>query len=132
VLVTAVLISACSSSDKKTGDKNDKYEQTKENLEETEQKNPTRFLVVNGNNKKNLIGQSVVKGVVTNNAKVASFKDVEIEISYYSKTGAFLMSSTDFVYEKIKPGTSADFKNKEFAPKGTDSVSLKILSAKSE
>jgi major membrane immunogen (membrane-anchored lipoprotein) len=128
LMIIALLFTACNSSDKSVD--NDKYEQSKETLKETESKNPRRFLTVKARDRKNLIGEKVVKGVVTNNAKVAAFKDVEIEISYYSKTGAFLMSSTDKVYDVILPGKSADFKNREFAPKGTDSVAVKILSAK--
>ena len=38
VFVTAIVISACNSSDKKTDAAKDKYEQTKETLEETEKK----------------------------------------------------------------------------------------------
>ncbi|MBP6432219.1 MAG: hypothetical protein KA319_10655 [Ferruginibacter sp.] len=132
-LAFAAVIISCNSADKTIAEKKekDKYEQTKETLEETEKKNPKRFLSVElDKDKKNLIGQLVVKGEVKNNAKVAAYKDVEIEISYYSKTGAFLMSSNDVVYDVIKPGESASFKNKEFAPKGTDSVGLKIVGAK--
>ena len=75
---------------------------------------------------------SEIVGKVTNNAKVASYKDIQVEISYFSKTGAFLMSTTDVVYDVVKPGKSASFKNKEFAPKGTDSVAVKVVDAKIE
>jgi hypothetical protein len=131
----AVAIISCNSADKTVAEKKekDKYEQTKETLEETEKKNPKRFLTVElDKDKKNLIGQMVVKGEVKNNAKVAAYKDIEIEISYYSKTGTFLMSSNDVIYEVVKAGESSKFKNKEFAPKGTDSVGLKIVGAKNE
>ncbi|MBL0144982.1 MAG: hypothetical protein IPP48_03675 [Chitinophagaceae bacterium] len=132
IFILAIAIS-CNSADKKTAEKKDKYEQTKETLEQTEKKNPTRFLSASINKeRKNLIGEKVVIGQVTNNAKVAAYKDVEVEISYYSKTGAFLMSTTDVVYDLIKPGENASFKNKEFAPKGTDSVSVKVVNAKAE
>lgn len=134
IAIIAFFIS-CNSADKTVVDKKekDKYEQTKETLEETEKKNPKRFLTIElDKDKKNLIGQLVVKGEVKNNAKVAVYKDIEIEISYFSKTGAFLMSSNDIIYDVVKPGESANFKNKEFAPKGTDSVGLKITGAKPE
>ena len=129
LMILALFFTGCNSSDK-SAEKKDKYEQGKETLKETEIKNPKRFLTVKGRDRKNIIGEKVVKGVVTNNAKVASYKDVEVEISYYSKTGAFLMSSTNTVYDVILPGKSADFKNREYAPKGTDSVALKIVGAK--
>ena len=34
------------------------------------------------------------------------------------------------IFETVAPGRSADFKTKYFAPKGTDSVVLKVIGAK--
>lgn len=110
--------------------KKDKYEQTKETLAETEQKNPVRFINVSTTDKRNLIGQTVVKGTVTNNAKVVTYKDVEIKLSFYSKTGALLEQDVETVYEALAPGESKNFKSKFFTPKGTDSVDAKVLGAK--
>ena len=120
--------------DEKAADKKDKdkYEQTKETLEETEKKNPKRFLSVEGHDRKNLLRQTVIKGTISNNAKVASYKDVDVELSFYSKTGALLEKDHEVVYETIAPGTKADFKTKFYTPRGTDSVTLKIVGAKSE
>ena len=132
VSVSAIIISACNSSDKKTDTVNDKYEQTNETLEETEKKNPARFLTVTGHDKKNLLGQTVVKGMLNNTAKVASYKDVQIKLSFYSKTKALLEEDVETVFETLAPGKSAEFKTKYFAPKGTDSVALKIIGAKGE
>lgn len=129
----SISLPACNNKDEKTADKpKDKYEQTKETLEETEKKNPRRFLSVDGHDRKNLLRQTVIKGTVSNNAKVASYKDVDVELSFYSKTGALLEKDHEVVYETIAPGSKADFKTKFYAPKGTDSVALKILGAKSE
>ena len=59
IFAVLLFIAACNSSDDKADRKaKDKYEQTKETLEETEKKNPKRFLTVKGNDKKNLIGQT--------------------------------------------------------------------------
>ncbi|GAB2835429.1 FxLYD domain-containing protein [Ferruginibacter profundus] len=132
VFITAITLTACSSNDKNGDTKKDKYEQTKETLEETEKKNPTRFLTVTGHDKRNLIGQTVVKGTLSNTGKVATFKDVEIRLSFYSKTGSLLEEDPETIFESIAPGKSTDFKTKYFAPKGTDSVALKVMGAKSE
>jgi type IV pilus biogenesis protein CpaD/CtpE len=132
LFITLLFITACSSNDKKTTDKKDAYEQTKETLAETEKKNPTRFLSVEGHDKKNLLGQTVVKGTLTSKATVSSYKDVEIELSFYSKTGTLLEKDIETIFETIAPGKDADFKTKYFAPKGTDSVALKVMAAKSE
>jgi len=131
--IMLLALSACSSGDKKSPDKTkDQYEQTKETLAETEKKNPQLFIVVSGHDKRNLIGQTVVKGTLSNNAKVSSFKDVDLEISFFSKTGALLEKDKETIYETLAPGDSKNFKTKYFAPKGTDSVALKVMGAKAE
>ncbi len=106
------------------------YEKVKLTVEEIEKKNPERFLSVSGHERKNLINQTVVKGTIVNNAKMVSFKDIDIKISFYSKTGALLEEDHEMIYETIAPGNSHSFKTKFFAAKGTDSVSMKVISAK--
>jgi hypothetical protein len=131
-LCSAILfLNACGSGQKDTDSKADKnYEKSKESLEQIEQKNPTKFIKIEGNKKKNLLGQTVVKGEIYNNAKMITYKDVEIKISFYSKTGAVLEEDIETIYDTIIPGGSVNFKSKFFTPKGTDSVGFKILEAK--
>jgi uncharacterized lipoprotein NlpE involved in copper resistance len=109
---------------------NEVYEKSKASIEEVEKKNPVRFLKVSGNDKRNLLGQTVIKGNVFSNAKMVTYKDIDIKLSFYSKTGALLEEDHEVVYESVDPGGSAAFKSKYFAPKGTDSVAMKVISAK--
>lgn len=137
LLVFASLLTAasCGSSDKKAKDDpktREKYEQKKESLGEDEKKNPSMFLAVDGHDKKNLIGQTVVRGNITNNAKVTTFKDIDIEISFFSKTETLLEKDKETIYEVLAPGENKSFKTKYFAPKGTDRVELKVTGAKAE
>lgn len=131
LIIMSFVFASCNSNEKEPKSK-DKYEQTKQMLGETEKKSPNLFLTVEGHDKKNLIGQRVIKGTVTNKATVAIFKDVDIELSFFSKTGALLEKDHEVVYETIAPGSTASFKTKYFAPKGTDSVAMKIITAKVE
>ena len=55
---------------------------------------------------------------------------ISFELSFFSKTGTLLEKDNETVYDEIAPGTSSNFKTKYFAPKGTDSVGIKIVSAK--
>lgn len=134
ILILCAILSACGGSDEKeTNTKaKDKYEQTKETLEQTEKKNPLRFLSVTGDTKKNLLRQTVIKGTINNKATVAAYKDVDIELSFFSETGALLLKDHEVVYKVIAPGSSQSFKYKTYAPKGTDSVAMKISAAKTE
>lgn len=105
------------------------YEKAMEKLAEKEKKNPASFLKVTSRDKHNLIGQTVIKGEISNEAKICTYKDVQLELSFFSKTGALLEKDRETIYESIAPGKSADFKSKYFAAKGTDSVGIRILSA---
>ncbi len=125
-----VIFVACNSNANNTASEKEKYQKAKETLEEKERKNPIAFLSVNSHDKHNLIGQTVVKGTVSNMAKVCTYKDVSLELSFFSKTGALLLKTNETVYDKIEPGKSVNFKAKEFAPKGSDSVAIKITGAK--
>ena len=129
VIIAALLFTACKgkADDKKT---TDIYEKGKLTVEEIEKKNPERFLTVSGNDKKNILGQTVIRGTIINNGKMVSFKDVDIKLSFYSKTGALLEEDHEVIYETIAPRDSKNFKTKYFAAKGTDSVGMKVISAK--
>ena len=133
LLLLGFIFAYCNSSQKKKEEKaSDKYEQTKETLAQTEKKNPTRFLSVKGQDRKNLLRQTVIKGVISSKATVASYKDIDVELSFYSETGALLLRDHEVVYKVVGPGSSQDFKYKTYAPKGTDSVAMKISNAKVE
>ncbi|MEO6406539.1 MAG: hypothetical protein ABIY51_10135 [Ferruginibacter sp.] len=129
-LILLITQTACNNEHQYDINTTDKYEKSKVSLTETEQKYPLKFLSVRGQKKKNLFGQIVVKGTIYNNAKMVSYKDVDVKLSFYSKTGALLEEDNNVVYETISPGGSKTFKSKFFTPKGTDSVAFKIERAK--
>ena len=106
------------------------YEKNKTSLEDAEKKTPESFLRAAGDQKKNLIGQTVVKGKIFNSAKIITYKDVNVKLSFYSKTGAVLEEDVETVYETVEPGGTVSFKSKYFTPKGTDSVGMKVITAK--
>jgi hypothetical protein len=130
IFISIALVSCGGRDAKKAEKEKDSYQATKEDLHQKETKSPTDFLVVSGHDKHNLLGQTVVKGTITNKATVATYKDVDVKLDFYSKTGTLLESDKETVYEIIGPGQSKNFKTKYFAPKGTDSVALAVTAAK--
>jgi len=106
------------------------YEKNKTNLEAMERKNPVYFLQASGTKRKNFLRQTVVLGKVYNNARIVTYKDVEVLVSFYSKTGVVLEEDRVTVYEKVLPGGTVRFKEKLFTPKDADSMAFKVLSAK--
>lgn len=131
LLAFALMIFLFSCKDHKKEKKFDaqSYERAKETLAEKEKNNPARFLVVNNRDRKNLIGQTVVIGTLTNHATVCWYRDVELKLSFFSKTGVKLDEGLETVYENIGPGKTVKFKTRYFAPKGTDSVAVLVTKA---
>jgi hypothetical protein len=130
-IVFSVIVFSCSEDEvQKKSTEQESYKITKESLLKKEIKSPQSFLFVGGHDKRNMLGQTVVKGILTNKATVAVFKDVDIKLSFYSKTRALLETDKETVFEVLQPGESKNFKTKYFAPKGTDSVALEVLGAK--
>ncbi len=108
------------------------YQLTKEELLKKELKSASNFLKITGTHKRNILGQTVIKGSITNSAAVAVYKDVQIKLSFYSKTKALLDTEQETIFEQFFPGDTKRFKTKYFAPKGTDSVALAVITAKSD
>lgn len=132
LILVITFFTACNSKEKKSiADKED-YKKAQETLEAKEKNNPTAFLKVSSKDKHNLFGQTVIKGNVANKAKVCVYYDVVLELSFISKTGALLEKDSETIYETIEPGKSANFKTKYFAPKGTDSVLIIVMGAKTK
>ncbi len=132
VKIAAVILFFTSCNEKEAYDvgEDNAYEKSKLKLALTERKNPLHFLSASGTKRKNFLRQTVVLGKVYNNARVVVYKDVEVLISFYSKTGTVMEEDHVTVYEKVVPGGTASFKEKLFIPKDADSMGMKILSAK--
>lgn len=127
-LLSSLFLVACNSDN--PAKEKESYNATKNSLLRKEEKNPASFIVVKGNSKKNIVGQTVVKGTLVNKASVATYKDVNLQLTFYSKTKALLETDKETIFEILNPGESNGFKTKYFAPKGTDSVGLEVLGAK--
>jgi ABC-type Fe3+-citrate transport system substrate-binding protein len=127
-LFAMILLVSCGTEEKKFD--NQTYENVKESLEEKEKKNPKQFLVVSSTDKKNFIGQKVIRITVKNNASVCTYKDVTVRIGFYSETGTRLEEDEETIYKSISPNSSINYKTKFFAPRGTDDVKVTIVDAK--
>ena len=127
-LLSSLFLFACNSDN--PAKEKESYNATKNSLLQKEEKNPATFIVVKGNSKKNIVGQTVVKGTLVNKASVATYKDVNLQLTFYSKTKALLETDKEIIFEILNPGESNNFKTKYFAPKGTDSVGLQVMGAK--
>jgi len=128
-IILLFLVFSCKEKTKQQKFDEKTYEVVKETLADKEKKNPARFLSVEKKDRKNLIGQTVVKGTITNHATVISYKNVLLKLLFFSKTGVKLDEGNETIYEQLKPSETIKFKTKYFAPKGTDSVAVKVIGA---
>ena len=90
---------------------------------------PLQFLRIEGDNHVNLLNQEVVEGEITNKATLASFKDVEVRITFKSSSGSTIEKAIKTVNDVVRPGKTVSFKFKMKKPKGTTSVAVDITGA---
>jgi hypothetical protein len=114
-----------------TGNGTPGYESTKLSIEEQEKIIPASFLDIEGKYKENLLGETVIEGKLSSSSTIAKYKDVVVNVNFYTKTDTYLSSEEFVVYEFVNPGSEVDFKIKTKAPKGYDKLSLEIIEAKS-
>lgn len=104
-------------------------EELKEELASKERNNPGEYLSVKGTYRKNLIGETVLEGNISNTATAAIFKDIVVKAQFLAPSGTVLSEENFTKYEILSPGRSASFKVKIFAPKQMQSVSMAVINA---
>lgn len=104
-------------------------EELRAELAQKEKSSPTEYLVPTVTVRGNFIGQTIVEGSVMNNASIAVFKDIVLEVTYRSKTGTALSSERFTIYEIAAPGKWASFKFKTSSPSDTKAYTANVISA---
>lgn len=126
LLIVAGLF-ACKSKEKKVDEQ--KYEEQKTNLLTKEKESPKHFLVLTGDDHRNLFGKTVYNGIIKNNATVCAYKGVRVKLLYF-KNGTQVANHEEVFDNTIEPNDDFSFKAKYKTPKGTDSVAAYIMTAK--
>ena len=127
--VLSLAIIGCNSGSTTGYDSGQSYLETKMKLEDKEKQNPTSFLSTDGTYRKNLMGEWVLEGSISNSATVATYKDVILKVNFYSKTNTYLGSENEAIYEYFPPGKSKKFKIKTYGYKGTKTIGWNIFGA---
>jgi hypothetical protein len=107
------------------------YEEQKMTLEQQEKQSPLLFLSTDGSYRLNFWGRYVLDGTISNTATVATYKDVVIEISFYSKTQTLLETKQYTLYEYYPPGSRKSFELKVDADPATTKLNWSIVQASS-
>ena len=106
------------------------YYQQKMTIEQTENSDPLRFLSVEGNYNESFWGTKFkLKGKVTNRATIADYKDLVVEITYYSKTKSVIGTKKYTIYQVFKPNKITSFKLDVENYKDVKSIGMNVVSA---
>ncbi|MET0392818.1 MAG: DUF4339 domain-containing protein [Chitinophagaceae bacterium] len=101
----------------------------KEELRQTEMQNPEKYISTDITWRKNLVGETVIEGTLTNKASVAAFKDPVLRVTWWSKTNTPMRVSTYPVYEYIGARQSVPCKLKVHGPRKAENVGVTVESA---
>lgn len=94
----------------------------------SERDNPSRFLKVNYQVRRNLVGKKVVEGEVINTGKFQTWNTVTLRITAIKEGNESSVAYT--ISEAVAPGGKADFK---FKPEGNpDRVTVAVSGATAE
>ncbi|CAM3775755.1 hypothetical protein FSS13T_15750 [Flavobacterium saliperosum S13] len=81
--------------------------------EDMEAAYPLNYLSAGGEYKENFLGDKIkIKGFIRNSASVTTYKDVVVEVVFYSKTGSEINTEKYTLYEFYSPSTQKEFELK--------------------
>ena len=111
-------------------DLEESYQEKVMSVEEIEREQPTNFLSAEGTYKENFWGDKIkVNCVIINSATVATYKDVTLRITYFTKTKTELGSNEYKVYEVFPPNSTNTIELKIDNYQDVNSIGLEVISA---
>lgn len=106
------------------------YEEKVMTIEQMEQANPTKFLDASGMYRQNFWGTAMkVDGQIKNNATVANYKDVTVEVIFYSETETELDRRQYTIYDYFPAHSTKEFKLKIDRPQNCVKLGWTAVSA---
>ncbi|WP_339611506.1 hypothetical protein [uncultured Planktosalinus sp.] len=106
------------------------YQEQKMSIEEIESANPVQFLKADGEYNESFWGTELkINGKISNTAKVASYKDVVLKVTYYSKTNSVIGNKEYTVYEIFPPNSIVPFKLSIKNYKDVSSIGWEVVEA---
>jgi|WetSurMetagenome_2_1015567.scaffolds.fasta_scaffold105161_2 hypothetical protein len=129
-IIAAIVVSNIQGTKNNSRQSNTTYQEKVMTVEEIEKSKPTEFLTVRGTYQENFWGDKInVDCTITNNATVATYKDVRVRVIYYSKTKTVLGNKDLTVYEFFPPHSTKTTSLKVDNYQNVNSIGLTIIDA---
>lgn len=104
------------------------YLENKMSTEDYERANPAQFLDASGTYRETLLGNKMrINGTVINRASVAKYKDIVIEVSYFSATQTLIDKERFTLFEYIPAHSTKSFDWKIKPPGGTSTMGWRAV-----
>jgi hypothetical protein len=71
----------------------------------------------------------MIKGNIVSTSTLASYKDIELSIKFFTNTGALLDTKPYTIYEVIAPGETKDFEIRGFSPPEAKKIEISVSNA---
>ena len=71
----------------------------------------------------------LIEGFLNNKATLATFKDITLKVSYYSKTKSILRQKNFVLYEYFGPGSTNRLSIKDYPPEDWNSFNVEVVKA---
>lgn len=109
----------------------DTYEEVEMTLEEKEKSDPVAFLNASGTYRPTILGDKLkIKCEITNEAKVATFKDAIVRVTFFAASGTKLETKDFTIYEIFLPGETVTRELKVPNYSNVESIGWEVISAK--
>ena len=105
------------------------YQVAKKTIEEVERETPKDFLTIEGTYRMGIIDNWVFNGKITSKATSIQYKDVVIEVNFFTKTNTLLGTNTYTVIEFVDPLKTIPFQLRLEGFKNTEKLGWSIVSA---
>ena len=97
---------------------------------EIEAHSPINYLETEGNYRGNFLGNKIkINGIIRNKATVTTYKDVIIEVAFYSNTDTEITTEKYTLYEFYPPTSQKEFKLKVDNYRNVAKISWRIVGA---
>ena len=106
------------------------YAEKKMSIEEIENSDPIRFLIAEGEYNESFWGTKIkIRGTIRNSANVADYKDVTVQVTYFSKTKSVLATKEYTLYEVYPPNTRTPFRLDIANYENVNAISWEVIKA---